>query len=221
MLTIKSFTFFPEYFGENTYVLSDESKQCVVIDPGCYHLHEKQQLLKYIESQGLELKMVLLTHCHIDHIMGNAFLLGKFDVPLVAHRDDLYNLEGAETFARMYSLSFEPSPQPTQFVEEGDVIRFGNTELEVLFTPGHSKGHVSFFHRAGKQVFSGDVLFRNSIGRIDLPGGSGPVLLRSILEKLFPLGDDVEVYAGHMEPTTIGYERQYNQLVKQMQQAFS
>lgn len=221
MLTIKSFTFFPEFFGENTYVLSDESKQCVVIDPGCYHPHEQQQLLDYIKKAGLELVMILNTHCHIDHIMGNAFLLRNFEVPLIAHRDDLYNLEGAEAFARMYSLPFDPSPQPTQFVEEGDVIEFGNTKLEVLFTPGHCKGHVSFFHREGRQVFSGDVLFRDSIGRTDLPGGSAPVLLRSIVDKLFPLGDDVEVYAGHMEPTTIGHERAHNQLVKQMLRAFS
>ncbi len=219
MLTVQSFTFFPEYFGENTYVLSDETGSCVVVDPGCYHRHEKEALVAYIEGKGLKLEMVLNTHCHIDHILGNAYLVSKYNVPLVAHEDDLYNIVGAEAFARMYDLSIDPSPQPTSFVKEGDTIRFGATELEVLFTPGHSRGHVAFFHRASRQLFSGDVLFRDSVGRVDLPGGSAPVLVDSILNKLFPLGDDVKVYAGHMEPTTIGRERLHNPVVAQMMRA--
>jgi hydroxyacylglutathione hydrolase len=219
MLTIQSFTFFPEYFGENTYVVSDATKACVVIDPGCYHRSERETLVRYIEDHGLRLEKVLNTHCHIDHILGNAFLVNKYNVPLVAHADDRYNLVGAEAFARMYGLSIDPSPEPTDFVVEGDVVRFGESEFEVLFTPGHSKGHVSFFHRASKQVFSGDVLFRDSVGRVDLPGGSAAVLIDSILDKLFPLGDDVKVYAGHMEPTTIGRERLHNPLVAQMMRA--
>lgn len=221
MLTIKCFTFFPEYFGENTYVVSDETKSCVVIDPGCYHRHERDVLVRYIEDNGLRLEKVLNTHCHIDHILGNAFLVNKYQVPLYAHKDDLYNLVGAEAFARMYGLSIDPSPQPTDFVVEGDTVRFGDSEFEVLFTPGHSKGHVSFFHRDSMQVFSGDVLFRDSVGRVDLPGGSASVLIDSIINKLFPLGDEVKVYAGHMEPTTIGRERQYNPLVAQMMRAMS
>jgi hydroxyacylglutathione hydrolase len=221
MLTVKSFTFFTEFFGENTYVLSDVTGACVVVDPGCYHRHERDELVAYIENAGLRLEKVLNTHCHIDHILGNAMLVKRYNVPLVAHKDDLYNLVGAEAFARMYNLSIDPSPQPDLFVEEGDVVEFGNTKLEVLFTPGHSAGHVSFFHRESKQVFSGDVLFFDSVGRVDLPGGNGAVLIDSILNKLFPLGDDVKVYAGHMEPTTIGRERQYNQLVAQMQRAYA
>lgn len=216
MLTVKSFTFFPEFFGENTYVLSDETAACVVIDPGCHHRHERDELISYIESNGLRVEKVLNTHCHIDHILGNAMLVKRYNVPLVAHKDDLYNLTGAEAFARMYNLSIDPSPQPDEFIVEGDTVRFGTTELEVLFTPGHSRGHVSFFHRESKQVFSGDVLFRDSVGRVDLPGGSAAVLIDSILSKLFPLGDDVKVYAGHMEPTTIGRERLHNPLVAQM-----
>lgn len=216
MLTIQSFTFFPEYFGENTYILSDETKACVVVDPGSYHRHEREAMVSYIEKNGLKVEKILNTHCHIDHILGNAFLVNKYKVPLVAHKDDLYNLVGAEAFARMYNLSIDPSPEPDEFIVEGDVVRFGNTELEVLFTPGHSKGHVSFFHRESKQVFSGDVLFYDSVGRVDLPGGSAAVLVDSILNKLFPLGDEVKVYAGHMQPTTIGRERKHNPVVAQM-----
>lgn len=219
MLKVKTFTFFPEYFGENTYVVSDETGACVVIDPGCYHRHERDELVAYIEDSGLKLEMVLNTHCHIDHILGNATLVNRYKVPLVAHKDDLYNLVGAEAFARMYGLSIDPSPEPDRFIEEGDVIHFGNTELEVLFTPGHSKGHVSFFHRDSQQVWSGDVLFKDSVGRVDLPGGSAAVLIDTILNKLFPLGDAVTVYAGHMGPTTIGQERLHNPLVAQMQRA--
>jgi hydroxyacylglutathione hydrolase len=220
MLTIQSFTFFPEYFGENTYVVSDDSKSCVVIDPGCYHRHEREALARYIDDNGLKVAMVLNTHCHIDHILGNAYLVDRYKVPLLAHEEDLYNLVGAEPFARMYGLHIDASPQPDRFIVEGEVISFGNTELEVIFTPGHSKGHVSFFHRASKQVFSGDVLFHDSVGRVDLPGGSASVLIDSILNKLFPLGDDVKVYAGHMQATTIGRERQYNPLVAQMMRAY-
>jgi hydroxyacylglutathione hydrolase len=215
MITVKSFTFFPEYFGENTYVVSDATRACVVIDPGCYHRHERDELVKYIEDNGLELKLVLNTHCHIDHIMGNAYLVERYKVPLLAHQDDLYNLTGAEAFARMYGLNITPSPQPDRYLQAGETVTFGETDFEVLFTPGHSRGHVSFFHRASKQVFSGDVLFHDSVGRVDLPGGSAAVLVDSILNVLFPLGDDVTVYAGHMQPTTIGRERQYNPVIKQ------
>lgn len=220
MLTIKSFTFFPEFFGENTYVLSDETGACVVIDPGCHHRHEREALLAYLEDSGLRLEKVLNTHCHIDHILGNAMLVERYQVPLLAHRDDLYNLVGAEAFARMWGLSIEPSPEPDHFIEEGDTLHFGTTELEVIFTPGHSRGHVAFFHRESQQVFSGDVLFRDSVGRVDLPGGSASVLIDSILHKLFPLGDAVKVYPGHMETTTIGRERQQNPLVAQMVRAY-
>jgi hydroxyacylglutathione hydrolase len=220
MLTVKTFTFFPEYFGENTYVLSDETGACVVVDPGCYHRHEKEELVNYIESNGLRLEKVLNTHCHIDHIMGNAHLVNKYKVPLVAHRDDLFNIAGADAFARMYGLHIDTSPEPTDFVQEGDVVTFGNTTLEVLFTPGHTKGHVVFFHRESEQVFSGDVLFKDSVGRTDLPGGSTKDLIHSIIHKMFPLGDAVKVYAGHMEPTTIGRERMYNGVVRQMMREF-
>jgi glyoxylase-like metal-dependent hydrolase (beta-lactamase superfamily II) len=216
MLTVKSFTFFPELFGENTYVLSDETKACVVIDPGCYHRHEREELTSYIEREGLRVEKVLNTHCHIDHIFGNAMLVDRYGVPLLAHHEDLYNLEGAAVFAQMWGLRMDASPGPHQFIDEGDVVTFGNTKLEVIFTPGHSKGHVSFFHRATMQAFSGDVLFRDSVGRVDLPGGSAPVLIHSILTKLFPLGDTVKVHAGHMEPTTIGRERLQNPVVAQM-----
>jgi hydroxyacylglutathione hydrolase len=216
MLTVKSFTFFPEYFGENTYVVSDATGQCVVIDPGCYHRHERDELVKYIEDNGLQLQMVLNTHCHIDHMLGNAYLVERYKVPLVAHKDDLYNLTGAEAFARMYGLNITPSPEPDRYIQGGETIQFGETEFEILFTPGHSRGHVSFFHRASQQVFSGDVLFYDSVGRVDLPGGSAAVLVDSILNVLFPLGDDVKVYAGHMQPTTIGRERLHNPVVAQM-----
>lgn len=219
MLRVQSFTFFPEFFGENTYVLSDATGECVVVDPGCYHRHEREQLVNYIKEEGLRLVKVLNTHCHIDHILGNAFLVQQFGVPLVAHSEDQYNLVGAEAFARMYGLNIDPSPTPDVFVEEGDVVTFGETTLEVLFTPGHSKGHVSFFHRESQQLFSGDVLFKDSVGRVDLPGGSAAVLIDTILNKLFPLGDDVRVYPGHMEPTTIGEERLHNPLVAQMARA--
>ena len=206
-LKVQKFTFFPEMFGENTYVLSDETGACVVIDPGCFHSYEREALVGYIEDNGLKLELVLNTHLHIDHILGNRLLVDKYGVSLVAHRDDLYNLERVNEFTTLWGLPQVDSPTPDVFVEEGDVVRFGETELEVLFTPGHSAGHIAFYHRGEGRLFSGDVIFQSSVGRTDLPGGNMDVLLKTIREKVMVLPDETKIYAGHMGITTVGRER--------------
>lgn len=210
MVQVQTSTFFPEAFAENTYVVWDDTQHCVVIDPGCYHAAEKKQLVQFIEENDLILDKVLNTHCHLDHIMGNRLLTEHFKVPLVACEKDVYNIKQAEIAANMWSLSIDPSPKPDEFVDEGDTITFGNTTLEVLFTPGHSAGHISFYNPAASHIFSGDVIFQQSYGRVDLPGGSLDTLVKTIFDKIFTLPGNTTIYAGHMGPTTVGAEKDTN-----------
>ena len=211
---VQKFTFFPEMFGENTYVVSDTSKECVVVDPGCFHAHERKALLDYLEGENLVVKMLICTHLHIDHILGNRFLVDRFKVPLVAHRLDLYNLELAGKYSHLWGLPDPDSPVPDTLVEEGDEIRFGETNLHVLFVPGHSAGHIAFHDREGGNLFSGDVVFQNSIGRTDLPGGNHETLIQTIHDKVLVLPDTTKIFAGHMGVTNVGKERRDNPFLR-------
>lgn len=208
MISIRSFEFSP--FQENTYVLYDSSKECVIIDPGCYDNTEKQELLSFIKDNELKPVKLLNTHCHVDHIFGNAFVAQSFGLKLEAHQKDLYNIEMQERVCQMYGLNYEASPQPSVFLNEGDIVRFGQSELEILFTPGHSAGSICFYSPKQRFMIAGDVLFYGSIGRTDLPGGDHPTLIKSINQKLLVLNDDYIVYPGHGPATTIGYERVNN-----------
>ncbi|MEO0468746.1 MAG: MBL fold metallo-hydrolase [Bacteroidota bacterium] len=211
MLTIESFSFNP--YQENTFVVSDESGACIIIDPGCYDQQERDLLMNYIAYNELKVEQLLNTHGHIDHMLGNRFVKEKYNVPFITHELVIPELEATQTYGAMFGIQADPSPAPDRLVQEGDVIEFGETRLEVLFTPGHSAGHISFFHAASNDLFSGDVLFYGSIGRTDLPGGSYPVLMESIFEKILPLGDEVNVHCGHGPATTIGQERKNNQFI--------
>lgn len=208
MTAIASFTFNP--FQENTYVLYDETGECVIIDPGCFNKKEEQQLTDFIASKNLKPVQLLLTHSHVDHIMGNAFIHEKFGLKPILHRDEEAQLQAGPMYAQMFGVTLNPSPSPAGYLEEGDTVRFGNTELEVIFTPGHSPGEISFFCRKENFLIAGDVLFLGSIGRTDLPGGDYDLLIKTIKEKFFPLGDTVKVYPGHGPETNIGYEKKSN-----------
>ncbi len=211
MLSVRPFTFNP--FSENTYVLYDETKQCVIVDPGCYELAEKQELAGFIEENELTPVAIYLTHAHIDHILGNNFIVGKYDIPIYMSKIETELLKSAFVYGEMWGVKVEPSPDPTYFIEEGKELNFGNTALEVFFTPGHSPGSYSFLHRPTNQLFSGDVLFNGSIGRTDLPGGNFDILEKSILEKLYILSDEIIVFSGHGPETTIGHEKKTNPFV--------
>ncbi len=211
MLKIDSFTFNP--FQENTYVLSDETGNCIIIDPGCYDADEKKELAFFIDSNGLKPVKILLTHAHIDHVLGINFLAGKYGLPIVMNSIEIELLKSASTYGQMWGIQVEPAPDPSEFLKDGDIFTFGKTELEVLFTPGHSPGSLSFYHRPTKQLIAGDVLFHGSIGRTDLPGGNFETLENSILTKLYTLEDDVIVYSGHGQSTTIGHEKRTNPFV--------
>lgn len=198
-------------FSENTYLIHDETGECAVIDPGCYTQREKEHLAGEISRLRLRPVRLLNTHCHLDHVFGNAFVANSWSLPLEIHSDDLPILHSVPQVCRFYNLPEpEPSPEPTHFFTEGEIIAFGNTRLEVIHTPGHSPGSVSFFCSADRFLISGDVLFYQSIGRSDFPGGHHDTLISSIKNKLFPLGDDIRVFSGHGQATTIGFERIHN-----------
>jgi len=208
MLKIKAFAFNP--FQENTYVLHDETKECVIIDPGCFDTSEKLELTDFIAVNGLKPVKLLNTHCHIDHVLGNAYCKRNFGIELYAHKKDEPVLRAVKAYASNYGFAGYEESEIDHYFDEGDVVEFGSTSLDVLFVPGHAPGHVAFYHADAKQLMGGDVLFRQSIGRTDLPGGDHNTLIKSIHEKLFTLSDDVEVFPGHGETTTIGYEKVYN-----------
>jgi hydroxyacylglutathione hydrolase len=208
MLTIHSFNFNP--FEENTYILSDETKDCIIVDPGCYTSDEFTEVDEYISENKLIPKFILLTHAHIDHILGNKYLATKYSIPIQMSQIEVPLLHAATEYGKMWGVACELSPEPTVFVEEGKEICFGNTILKTIFTPGHSPGSFSYLHEESKSLLSGDVLFMQSIGRTDLPGGNYATLMRSIFEKLMVLSDDVNVYPGHGPATTIGAERVSN-----------
>ena len=208
MLNVKEFTFNP--FQENTYVLYDETREAVIVDPGCYENYEKQELQEFIESNNLKVTMLLNTHGHIDHVLGNTFVKDKFKVKLFIHKIDEPVMRAVKAYAGNYGFPLYQEASVDSYLEEGNTISFGTQQFKILFVPGHSPGHVAFYNEKEKVVIGGDVLFQNSIGRTDLPGGNFDTLINSIHEKLFTLPDDVVVYAGHGPKTTIGFEKVTN-----------
>lgn len=212
MLSVKAFTFNP--VQENTYVLYNENRECCIIDPGCYFSEEKEQLKAEIEKAGLKPVLLLNTHCHLDHIFGNKFAHETWGLLLHIHEKEKPVLDRGPASGLRWQLPFENYQGPLNYIKEGTAIKLGNEDLEVLFTPGHSPGSISFYHKAGGFVLGGDVLFNGSIGRTDLPGGDYDTLINSIQTKLFTLPDDTKVYSGHGTVTTIGFEKMNNPFVK-------
>ena len=196
---------------ENTYVLYNEHNECVIIDPGCYEKQEKEKLKSYIESNNLEVLYLLNTHSHLDHIFGNAFVAKTWGLTPRVHHSDEPVYSSFERSTTAYGIpNVDIPPKPIYDLEEGMEIKIGDEKLDVLFLPGHCPGHVAFIHHESKSIVSGDVLFKRSIGRTDLPGGDMDTLIKSIKEKLFLLPDDYTVYSGHGLPTSIGEEKANN-----------
>ena len=206
-MVVRSFTFNP--FMTNCYVCHDGS-EAVVVDPSCSTEAERLEVERYVSGEGLVVREILLTHAHIDHIFGCAALAEMFAAGVRVHRSETGLLAAAGEQARLFGVTVDRPPDPAGVLDDGEEVRIGDALWEVLHTPGHSPGSVSFVDRAGGYVLSGDVLFHDSIGRTDLWQGSLPVLMRSIFERLVPLGDGVRVYPGHGPSTTIGRERTRN-----------
>ena len=205
-MNIKIFTF--NQFFENTFIISDSTNECIIIDPGCYDKNEKQILKDYILSNNLVPTKLINTHCHIDHILGNNFVSKTWDLELEIHHKDIDLLKNSKNIADLYGfVNYENSPITNKFLVEGDIIEFGKSKLEVLFTPGHAPGHISLYSKNENFIISGDVLFNNSIGRTDLPGGNYNTLIDTIKSKFLCLDDSTVVYCGHGPSTTVGKER--------------
>ncbi|HMI79389.1 MAG TPA: MBL fold metallo-hydrolase [Ferruginibacter sp.] len=208
MLKIKSFVFSP--IQENTYLLFNEINDCVIIDPGCYFPEEKDELAAFITQSGLVPRMLLNTHCHLDHVFGNKFVGETYGLTLQLHEKEKMLLDYAPTSGLMYDMPFDNYAGKYIFLKEGDMIRLGEDELKVIEAPGHSPGHICFYCAKQHFIISGDTLFNRSIGRTDLPGGDHQTLLKNIREKIFVLPDETIVYSGHGPVTTIGEEKKYN-----------
>jgi glyoxylase-like metal-dependent hydrolase (beta-lactamase superfamily II) len=212
MLTVKSFTFNP--VEENTYILYNEKKECCIIDPGCYFPEERDRLKTGIIETGLQPVLLLNTHCHLDHVFGNKYVYDTWQLPLHIHPNEKKVLEFAPQSASMWQLPFDNYEGPLVYLKPGESIKIGEDILQILFTPGHSPGSVSFYHEEGGFVIGGDVLFNGSIGRTDLPGGDYATLINSIQQQLFTLPDETKVYSGHGPMTTVGLEKMNNPFVK-------
>lgn len=210
---VQGFTFNP--FLTNCYLCHDEG-EAVLVDASCASDEERQQVLDAIKERDLDVRHLLLTHAHVDHIFGCRFFEDHFDMRFKAHQACVPFIERAEEQATAFGVEVDQPSVPTTFLGEGDTVAFGGTTLEILDTPGHSPDSISFVHRPSNQALTGDVLFQNSIGRTQgLPETSRTQLLASITEKLLPLGDKMTIYPGHGPETTIGRERRQNPFVKE------
>ena len=208
MLKIKSFEFSP--IQENTYILYNDDNNCIIIDPGCYFDEEKEELIAFIGGRKLKPLLLLNTHCHLDHIFGNKFMLERYNLKTLSSEYDEMNRKDAVQHAKLFGLTMDNSPEPGGFITDNQIITFGTTELVALHVPGHTSGSLAFYSERNGCVFTGDALFAGSIGRTDLPDGDYDTLINSINNRLFVLPPSTVVYPGHGDETTIEKEMKSN-----------
>lgn len=208
MITVEKFVVNP--LGENSYVLLDETGQCIFVDPGFYYEEEYEEIKDYIKENKLTPVKITNTHCHFDHIMGVEFVRNTFQIPFQAHADDAFWVSRATEQGQMFGFKLGPVSPVDQFLVENEYLEFGNSRLKIIHVPGHSPGHVVFYSETDKILMAGDVLFYGSIGRTDLPGGNYETLISGIKQKLLVLPGDTKVYSGHGPETTIGFEKNTN-----------
>jgi hydroxyacylglutathione hydrolase len=212
MLQIKVLTF--NAIQENTYILYNEFKECIIIDPGCYSDEEKTELKSFIDENRLLPKMLINTHCHLDHVFGNKYIAESYNLNLHIHKEEEAILKMAPASGLMFNFPFDNYRGEFIYLKQDDIISLREDSLKVLEAPGHSPGSICFYCEKQKFLIGGDVLFYQSIGRTDLPGGSHEDLITNIKTKLFILPDDVKVYSGHGPATTIGDEKKHNPYLK-------
>lgn len=213
MTYIQTFTFNP--FAENTYILYDEeSREAVLVDPGCYTAHERDEVLAFIRKHQLSIVAIWNTHCHLDHVFGNHWAQQTFQAPLLVHEQEQFNLDNIALVCGYFGFAPFDAGKPDAYLKDGDILQVGTAHFQVLHTPGHSPGHVVFYNAAEGYCINGDVLFRLGIGRTDLPGGNHQALVNSIRQQMYTLPDNTLVYTGHGESTTIGFEKQHNPFVR-------
>jgi hydroxyacylglutathione hydrolase len=208
MIKLEAFVFNP--FQENTFLLSDESGKCIIIDPGMYDPGENRQITEFIQDRGLIPEAIVNTHCHVDHVLGCRYLKDQYDIPFCFHKDDQEMLERAPELGAIFGLEVDMLPEADRYLVAGEKFQFGNSELQLIHVPGHSKGSLALYSEPDKFVITGDALFNGSIGRTDLPGGDYNTLIESIRNRLMTLPGEVKVYPGHGPSTTIAYEHDTN-----------
>ena len=208
MFTVKAFTFSP--IQENTYLLYNEKGNALIIDPGCYFEEEREELSTFLQQKKLNPQLLLNTHCHLDHVFGNKWIHETYGLLLHIHPNEKQVLDFAPASGLMWNMLFDNYNAELNYFKEGEEIELDDDRLKILFAPGHSPGHVCFYCKEQGFVIGGDVLFRQSIGRTDLPGGNFETLINSIKTQLFILPDETIVYSGHGPATTVGYEKKHN-----------
>lgn len=214
MAEIAIFVFNP--FQENTYVVLDDTGECIIIDAGNYSALEDKKLSEYIERKGLKPVMAVNTHGHVDHMLGVQYVKDTYGVPFALHGDDRFLIESCREHGKLYGFQVDEIPQVDTDLKDMAEVKFGDTVLQVIHTPGHSPGHICLYDKRGKTLFSGDTLFKESIGRTDLPGGDYSWIMKSILNKILPLGGDVTFYPGHGPHSTLGHEVLYNPFIAEV-----
>jgi glyoxylase-like metal-dependent hydrolase (beta-lactamase superfamily II) len=211
MLHIKSFTFNP--FQENTYLIYDESRDAILVDPGCYEVEEQLDLLDFITEKKLKVIQLINTHCHVDHVLGNFWAKKTFSLPLGIHHNEIPVLKSVEVYGPNYGFKNYQSTEADYFLKAGEQLSVGKESIEILFVPGHAPGHLVFYHKLSNQAIVGDTIFRGSIGRTDLPGGDHALLLRKIKSELLTLPEETVLFPGHGPSTTVKYEKSTNPFV--------
>ncbi len=212
MLTVQSFAFNP--FSENTYVVFNEHKNALIIDPGNVHDYETSALGKFISSNNLKIQNILLTHAHIDHVLGLQWSFDTYKVPILMHEEDKEILDKNPMTAKQFGFFMKPFEGDIQFISENGTLKLDEDEFKIYHVPGHSPGSIAYHNEKENFVISGDVLFEGSIGRTDLYKGNHEQLLESIRKKLFVLNEETKVYSGHGNPTSVGYEKHFNPFFK-------
>jgi glyoxylase-like metal-dependent hydrolase (beta-lactamase superfamily II) len=206
-MKIQKFIF--NLFQVNTYVIYDND-ECIIIDPGNETSDEHQRLIDFIEQNKLKPKFILNTHCHIDHVVGVNKLKNYFNIDFYANNKDQYLIDNLEAVAKSYNINLSGIPTINRNISSKEKIKVGSSILDILEVPGHTPGHIAIFSQQEQFVLTGDVLFKDTIGRTDLPGGDLDQLMNSIVTQILPLGDEVLIYPGHGPNSKIGEERKNN-----------
>ena len=207
-MEIKTFHFNP--IMVNTYILSDETGEAVILDPGNCQTYEDAQIREYVNAKNLKIKYIINTHPHIDHVAGNPWCVAEYHPQVLMHEAGMAIYKKAYAYAAAFGLEVEKMPAPDRFLKEGDIVTFGHQQLKVFYTPGHCDGSICLYSADNKVIFTGDLIFELCVGRSDLPTGNEALLQQSIHEKIFTLDDEVTIFSGHGDPTTVGRERNNN-----------
>jgi hydroxyacylglutathione hydrolase len=212
MVKIEKFVF--NNFMVNTYLLYDETCETIVVDAGCYETREQDELKEFISAGNLRVVRNLNTHCHIDHVLGNDFIARTYGIHPEYHENSVPFFHTLQEIGSSFGYPVERIPKPKRFLADNETVTWGNSALKVFYTPGHAEGSVCFYNETDRFVITGDVLFKDTIGRTDLPSGDFDLLMRSIKTRLFTLPDDTVVYPGHGPETNIGYEKMNNPFIR-------